>query len=397
MGGRHLTAVQNWLNTSAPSGTSYLTLLAPSAAPLALLVLWPPAACAAQPALTLHASLGPACPVDCSGPSQGHCSATSATCVCVQPYSGPDCSRYLDVLAVGEERSATLERALQWHYYELNVTRGALLSLLLTTQTPAVPLTLFVQYQAPPTLMSYYRSALAAPNALLQVGDAQPLPLGLWYAGVVALGASHLLKGAPYDLTFNVPPDQCLNNCTDAGHGTCVQGVCVCTPPYVLADCSARDQPVQAGRLSGSVRTSEWQYYHIALHVGNALLVEVSELTTVGNVWLFVLVNGLPTLDSFSQSDTQLAANHSILLRSTQASGSDELHIGVYGSALMSRDSPAAAYELRVSTGCSTYNQCTTCVSDPDCGWCFTNPVNVRGWANCLAVCVACLFCSLCC
>ncbi len=56
--------------------------------------------------------------------------------------------------------------------------------------------------------------------------------------------------------------------------------------------------------------------------------------------------------------------------------GNVVLYIGVFGSALLSSASPAAHYALRVSTGCSTYADCEHCTSDPDCGWCFTDPFN---------------------
>lgn len=176
-----------------------------------------------------------------------------------------------------------------------------------------------------------------------------------------------------------------MANCS--GRGVCRDGRCLCQESYVLADCSARDIAVNPDHiLSGVLSVSQWDYYHISVHTGNALLVECTELDaySVGNVWLFVRINELPTLHLFDKSDTFVTANHSILMKSVAADV--VLYIGVYGSALMSAQSPNARYQLKVSTGCSTYKQCNLCITDPDCGWCYTNPFNTN---NSVGVCVA--------
>lgn len=65
--------------------------------------------------------------------------------------------------------------------------------------------------------------------------------------------------------------------CTSAGHGTCLAGgVCACVAPWVLGDCSALSQPVLPDRvLSGRARVSQWDFYHIQIHSGNAVLVQM--------------------------------------------------------------------------------------------------------------------------
>jgi hypothetical protein len=107
--------------------------------------------------------------------------------------------------------------------------------------------------------------------------------------------------------------------------------------------------------LSGSAFVAGWDFYHILLHQGNAVLVQLRERAGPGGrVWLFVRFEALPSLSHFLAADLRRDAEHSVLIRSQQASDNATLYIGVFGSALMAPGSSPLPYSLAVTTGCQT-------------------------------------------
>lgn len=142
--------------------------------------------------------------------------------------------------------------------------------------------------------------------------------------------------------------------------------------------------------LSGLARVSRWDFYHIQIHKGNAVLVQLDEVGASsslslfvcsslfvraqlqrglsGLLWLFVQFDRLPSLADYLDGDVGHGTRHSAQVRSGQASENSTLFIGVFGSSRMPPNS-SAPFSLSVTTGCKTYSECGRCVNDPDCGW----------------------------
>lgn len=170
----------------------------------------------------------------------------------------------------------------------------------------------------------------------------------------------------------------CPRNCSK--QGVCQGGQCVCNAPYIPPDCSAQNLPIPTYlELKGKVAFDVWNYYQLTVLGEDALEVIVQEQESIvaGRVWVFLKLNGFPTIednDGYNQSTTVM---HTVFIPSTKARGN--WTIGVTGSPRNSGSNPftsAAEYTILALTGCGTYSDCGKCVVDPNCGWCRNEPFN---------------------
>ncbi len=330
--------------------------------------------------VTVMFDFGAACPNDCHG--RGQCDTASASCLCTLPYQLPDCEHYLDSLSDGESRRTHLLQPWQRHVYSLDAMSSPAsgLSLLLSSAAPGLVL-LLGSGAEPPQLTSYDSMAVtngSSSDAVLQAGWQEPLLPGQYWAAVLAPAPGALVYPLEYSLSLSLA-HKCPGGCGAPGRGQCLPGgVCNCSQPWVLGDCSARSLQVTPDRvLSGVAFVSGWDFYHIQMHSGNAVLVRLAELQGAGGrLWLFVRFGGLPSLSTYLSADLEHTVSHEVLIRSRDASDNATLYIGVFGSALMAPGSSPLSYSLAVTTGCQTYSECGLCVSDPDCGWCLPQPFN---------------------
>ncbi len=138
---------------------------------------------------------------------------------------------------------------------------------------------MFFFFFQPPDELSYdLRSETNGTDfpAVLRAGWQTPLLPGNYWAAVLAPVSGDAQFPLPYSLSFSLSHD-CPGSCTSPGHGLCLPGgLCQCSSPWVLGDCSASSLPVTPDReLSGLARVSQWDFYHIQIHSGNAVLVQM--------------------------------------------------------------------------------------------------------------------------
>lgn len=91
---------QYYLNAST-STAQYWTILNPSTTTYTADVSWNFEECSNTTMVQVAATFGTACPNQCTGPLQGKCLDSEAKCECVRPYSGLDCSKFVDQLSAG--------------------------------------------------------------------------------------------------------------------------------------------------------------------------------------------------------------------------------------------------------------------------------------------------------
>ena len=59
----------------------------------------------------------------------------------------------------------------------------------------------------------------------------------------------------------------------------CQGGQCMCQPPFVLSDCSARDNLILPGEVvSDTVSADQWAFFHTTVYSTTAFYVRVEEM-----------------------------------------------------------------------------------------------------------------------
>jgi hypothetical protein len=321
---------------------------------------------------TLTAGVEVDCPNNCS--LNGQC--VQSACQCNKWYRGDDCSLYLEGLGFDPSDVSTISNG-QWRFYEFNVSASTFLVLYIQPATPqsgnvTLPnYRIYAQFGRLPSLNNYIKSTAAGLDyyqELLIEGSANIFP-GTWYYGVYGLGSA-----ISYTVTASFE-SYCPRNCS--GHGVCGDNFqCICEPPYISDDCSSQDLPITTGVFTaGTISFDRWNYYHMNILGDDALEITVAESSEdhqLGLIWVFAKKNGRPTIednDYRNQSDTSLLT---VWIPSTAARGN--WTIGITGSPrnhgiFVER----ATYTLIALTGCETYTACSSCVADPNCGWCWND------------------------
>jgi hypothetical protein len=278
-----------------------------------------------------------------------------------------------------------------WRFYTIDITSENALIIQLNRTGPInngtlqkMHIAMYLKKGAHPTLLSYskMKSRTTIHGELMQL-DLQGNDLtgpGTYHVGVYVRdpvpGDS---VGIPVDYWIAARWDRiCPRNCSR--QGLCMNGQCVCNPPYIPPDCSAQNLPIPTYlELKGKIAFDVWNYYQLTVLGEDALEVIVQEQESIvaGRVWLFLKLNGFPTIDDNDGFNQSTSVMHTVFIPSTKARGN--WTIGVTGSPRNSGSNPftsAAEYTILALTGCGTYSDCGKCVVDPNCGWCRNEPFN---------------------
>jgi hypothetical protein len=135
---------------------------------------------------------------------------------------------------------------------------------------------MYVSRNAYPTVLTYdYANFSSNPPGTQEVDIVYP-NVGNWEILVTA--------AANANATFSIlgsAISACPNNCSN--HGVCKSGVCSCTAPYTLADCSLPLVQLTTGLPSSviALAPNEWCYFEIDVSASNSLDIAVTLFSLV--------------------------------------------------------------------------------------------------------------------
>ncbi|KAL6077973.1 WD repeat domain 87 [Balamuthia mandrillaris] len=310
------------------------------------------------------------CPNGCS--NHGICQ-TDGTCQCQANWTQPDCSEFFAPITTRTNYTTTIAPG-EVHYYQLNVRNANQLVFdVNATDGAYTGLQVYASPNAANPSPYVYTGAAISPSPFQRVVIlGNELVMGKWNLAVFNTGGN-----ATEYILQSVTPTICPNECS--GNGICKAGVCSCFAEYTGTDCGSLNLYISTGdEASGSVASTQWNYYTTNVTGSNALLVRVREHGTYGKVWVFMqkMENGktFPTQTVFTYANKSETDTHEIYVPSVNASG--VWYIGCYGSPYLDFEHPKSNYGITVLVGCNEYKDCGTCVQDPNCGWCADNAEN---------------------
>eukprot|EP01114_Cavostelium_apophysatum_P024090 TRINITY_DN931_c0_g1_i1.p1 TRINITY_DN931_c0_g1~~TRINITY_DN931_c0_g1_i1.p1 ORF type:complete len:605 (-),score=120.61 TRINITY_DN931_c0_g1_i1:72-1886(-) len=158
----------------------------------------------------------------------------------------------------------------------------------------------------------------------------------------------------------------CPSGCS--GHGTCVNNVCQCTPPYTGSDCSITITPLVSGVTvaSQSVGTFGWNYYSLQVSSAGHDVIFLINQTGSGDCDEYVQVNGYPTRNSYLKRD--ISSDSYVRINVSHAQ-TGTWYIGVYGFSSCSY-SISGMITASCPNACSGHGSCISgrCVCDSGYG-----------------------------
>merc|ERR1711991_642720 len=184
------------------------------------------------------AASGGVCPSNCSGTSHGSCS--NGQCQCSGCYEGDYCGTSICEWNVDQQVEGSIERNA-WNYYSFNVQTDNTMVVRVTEQRGdggnLMDCDLYVRRGQKPTATQFdFADFGRGANSSVSLDN----PLGLYWVGVYGFHecqyAAVLEEGTDSD---------CPGGCS--GHGSCVDGDCVCEAPYTGDDCSVQETGLTSG------------------------------------------------------------------------------------------------------------------------------------------------------
>ena len=263
----------------------------------------------------------PSGPGDCPNRCSNHgASCQMNICTCLDGYTGDQCDFYNPSIAY-EAPVTGYAGENAWNYYHFpgDVSEDVLVTL----SYESGDCDLYVNANEKPTRFNYqYANMSTRAEISVTIIDPQGSE---WYVGIFGWSACE------YSLTVTT-----TTSCPCSEHGHCDEGntlECICDEGWGGDDCSIPIQHIESTvPVTGkSVRSGEWQYYHLVVEESSAVSFTVTEKSTQGATWLFVSHSEYPTL---SVNDFQEKGNGKVhqITYITQEAQSREVFIGVFGS-----------------------------------------------------------------
>eukprot|EP01127_Copromyxa_protea_P020034 TRINITY_DN6620_c0_g1_i1.p1 TRINITY_DN6620_c0_g1~~TRINITY_DN6620_c0_g1_i1.p1 ORF type:complete len:944 (-),score=139.86 TRINITY_DN6620_c0_g1_i1:63-2624(-) len=312
-----------------------------------------------------------ACPNDCSGPEHGTC--REGVCECGAWWNEIDCSIY--------ERELTKDSQIElvvfseeWRYFSIEIPANTTtLQLFVSMVNNSGSIDDFVEMylaseEYPSRVRYTKRGKLVGDDLVVSLEGKDAIPQGTWYAGVKSITDDNDFS-FKIGVTFSAA---CPNACS--GNGVCNDGTCKCIDIYGGDDCSLEIFPLfDSMVVRRNVWNNKWNYHRISIFGQNSLRITVNqtkqdhsscliEVYIIQNVGENATV--LPDYNHYYRASVGL--NHQILLPSARGNWT----IGIVSNYDWSFEQPVCSYQLQAFTGCSQYESCNTCTTDPNCAWC---------------------------
>jgi hypothetical protein len=273
-------------------------------------------------AFTLHIEAFSECPNRCSGASHGVCT-NNMTCSCMNDFVGENCEKMTSTLFLDGKNQSGYVSGNNWNSYHIDTFTTSNIYIQLYQSNTNEDCDLYVRLGQPPTLFDFdYRD----------VGISQPIisfenpGQSTWYIGVYGY------RECTYDLNVKITK-LCLNNCTDALHGTCRHGLCNCIGDWVGADCSVKAVEMNNSVVEyGSLRSGSWNFYRFLVTPETKCTIVMSERESKGVLWLFASLRNTPTHTIADWSSNE--QNTDIHRLRINVEESRNVTIGVFGSVL---------------------------------------------------------------
>eukprot|EP00008_Paramoeba_atlantica_P003434 CAMPEP_0201480230 /NCGR_PEP_ID=MMETSP0151_2-20130828/4746_1 /ASSEMBLY_ACC=CAM_ASM_000257 /TAXON_ID=200890 /ORGANISM="Paramoeba atlantica, Strain 621/1 / CCAP 1560/9" /LENGTH=577 /DNA_ID=CAMNT_0047862015 /DNA_START=122 /DNA_END=1855 /DNA_ORIENTATION=- len=234
------------------------------------------------------------CPNLCSGTQHGLCA--SNTCQCNLRFTGDACETMLSPLIYDSPMTGFVEQnAWNWYHFTPRSTSNILVSLV--QESHDMDCDMYIRRTEEPDRTHYdYRDITFSDNFTITIESPS---FETYHIGVLGY------KTCAYSLVTSVSLD-CPNSCTDANHGTCQDGHCLCKDGWTGDDCSEQMNLLQLdSTVTSSIPANEWKYYSFNAKMGYEVTILLRELNSTGFLWLYEARDSFPTMAEYDNSDTE--------------------------------------------------------------------------------------------
>jgi len=265
------------------------------------------------------------CICNCSGSEHGYC--FNDHCNCQADYSGDYCQEMSPELQIGRHVTGQLCPD-GFNYFHVNTfsTNNLVISVDQSASIGDCDIYVLAGEKPNRTHFDFSNtgmgnvSVITIPNPLVQT----------YYIGVFGF------RECIYELWVNQNAN-CPLNCS--GHGTCnTNGVCDCSEGWTGDVCNTPLIYLNSGNSAeGYTTLTTWVYYQFSANSQFATF-QVLETSTSGQVWLYVSLNGYPTLQNYDSSETSNTNTfHQIEVKHT-SQAARTYFVGVYGNPFISNN-----------------------------------------------------------
>jgi hypothetical protein len=209
-----------------------------------------------------------------------------------------------------------------WNYYNFRPDQSSNVVVSLNQTSTDMDCDLYIRKDENPTRFQYnYRDISFQQNFSITIENPS---FSFYYIGVYGY------KACSYLLQIQSSRN-CPNSCTDANHGVCQQGHCICKDGWTGDDCSVPNNALTIGTtITSYLYAGNWSYYSVAVKAGYEVTILLRELDSVGFLWLYESRDPFPSMIVYDYADTESnTATHRIVFTPVS---DQSAQIGVFAS-----------------------------------------------------------------